>query len=115
VLDDTGNNAGATNRTEGIIAQITPAVVDGNSHFYVRLDGDNTIYDFALPNMIDIVAYRVGDSISFTYVEMKPVCMVIEIRSVIPPSVLPEPPSTTPDPPGTTTDPPGSVPGVAST
>jgi len=109
ILDDTGDNTGTTYRKDGIIAQITPAVVDGNSHFYVRLDGDNTIYDFALPNMIDIVAYRVGDAIAFSYVEMKPACLVLEIRSATPPSVLPEPPV-----PVTPVTPPGETPGGTS-
>ena len=57
----------------GTIVRITDAVMDGNTHFYVELDGSGEIYDFALPNMLGIVAYQVGDEITFTYVESDPV------------------------------------------
>ena len=71
----------------GTIKTIAQAVIDGNSHFYVTLEPGATqtetdpesgtattgnapagaIYDFALPNMIGIVTYQVGDDVSFTY------------------------------------------------
>ncbi len=54
---------------EGVIETITSAVIEGNSHFYVVLEGDDAIYDFSLPGLIEIVAYQVGDEIAFTYVE----------------------------------------------
>ena len=57
----------------GTIVRITDAVMDGNTHFYVELDGSGEIYDFALPNMLGIVTYQVGDEITFTYVEGDPV------------------------------------------
>ena len=57
----------------GTIVRITDAVMDGNTHFYVQLDGSGEVYDFALPNMLDIVTYQVGDAITFTYVEGDPV------------------------------------------
>ncbi len=53
----------------GVIASIAQAVVDGNSHFYVVLEGERTMYDFALPGLLDIVTYQVGDTISFTYLQ----------------------------------------------
>ena len=53
----------------GVIATMTQAVLDGNSHFYVTFEGDDAIYDFALPDMIAIVTYREGDEVEFSYVE----------------------------------------------
>ena len=53
----------------GVIATIAQAVVDGNSHFYVTLEGDDAIYDFALPDMLEVVTYQVGDRVSFTCAE----------------------------------------------
>ena len=44
------------------------AVLEGNSHFYVTLDGVEGIFDFALPGLIEIVGYREGDTIEFTYI-----------------------------------------------
>lgn len=57
---------------QGTINTIAQAVIDGNSHFYVTLTGDKSIYDFALPAMIQIVGYKPGDSISFSYVDSSP-------------------------------------------
>ena len=58
-------DASVTVEVSGTIATIAQAVVDGNSHFYVTLEGDETIYDFALPGLLEIVTYQPGDEISF--------------------------------------------------
>lgn len=63
----------------GTIRSMAQAVLDGNSHFYVTLDGDASIYDFALPGLLDIVSYRVGDAISFSYVDGTGAKQVYEI------------------------------------
>ncbi len=70
---------GATETIEGVIALSTEAVVDGNSHFYLMLDGNDTIFDFALPGLISIIHYQVGDSIEFTYMEGEPTATVQSI------------------------------------
>lgn len=64
---------------QGTIAHIAQAVVEGNSHFYVKLVDGKAIYDFALPGLISIVGYKEGDSISFKYVEAEPTNPVEEI------------------------------------
>lgn len=53
----------------GTIETISQAVIEGNSHFYVTLKGDEAIYDFALPAMLPIVTYQPGDKIEFSYAE----------------------------------------------
>ncbi len=53
----------------GAIRTMAQAVLEGNSHFYVTLEGDSAIYDFALPGLLGIVGYKEGDTISFTYLE----------------------------------------------
>ncbi len=66
---------------QGTIHHIAQAVVDGNSHFYVKLEGSNAIYDFALPGLIEIVGFKEGDPISFTYLEAEPTNPVESIVS----------------------------------
>ena len=61
--------SGELSTATGVISRMAQAVIESNSHFYVKLEGDDAIYDFALPNMLDIVGYAVGDTISFTYLE----------------------------------------------
>ncbi len=69
ISEDAAAEVVATTETKGTIASITQAVVDGNSHFYVTLTGDEAIYDFALPTMLPIVTYQVGDTVEFSYAE----------------------------------------------
>lgn len=67
--EDEAEDASATREVTGTIARVAQAVIDGNSHFYVTLEGDATIYDFALPDLVGIVTYQAGDEISFRCVE----------------------------------------------
>ncbi len=66
------NASGTTDvkTVKGTIRSMNQAVIEGNTHFYVTLeDEDGNIFDFALPGLLDIVGYKVGDVINFTYVE----------------------------------------------
>ena len=67
--EDEAADASSTREVTGTIARVAQAVIDGNSHFYVTLEGDATIYDFALPDLVEIVTYQAGDEISFRCVE----------------------------------------------
>ncbi len=78
VLADAGGDLGAL-EARGVIAHIAQAVVEGNSHFYVKLADGSAIYDFALPGLIEIVGYKEGDSIAFSYLEAEPTNPVQEI------------------------------------
>ena len=73
-----GSSGGAVSdaavEASGVIKTVATAVIDGNSHFYVTLEGDDKIYDFGLPGMIEIVQYAAGDAITFKYVEGDPTC-----------------------------------------
>lgn len=71
-----GSSSEETSNVEGTIATVAQAVVEGNSHFYVTLEGDDRIFDFALPGMVEIVAYGVGDSLSIDFMEGDPLCAV---------------------------------------
>ena len=67
---DTGDSTQTdVKQAKGIIATMAQAVIEGDSHYYVTLQGDSSIYDFPLPGMLEIVAYSAGDEISFTYVD----------------------------------------------
>ena len=68
-----------TQRATGTIRSIAQAVMDGNSHFYVTLEGSDAIYDFALPGLLEIVRYRVGDAIPFPSLEGPGTCPVYSL------------------------------------
>ena len=64
---------------KGTIASIATAVVEGNSHFYLMLEGDGNIYDCPLPGLIEVVGFGVGDTVELKYFESEPTCTVSEI------------------------------------
>lgn len=53
----------------GTITAVAQAVIEGNSHFYAVIDDEDVLYDFALPGLINILKYNVGDQITFTYLK----------------------------------------------
>ena len=75
----------ASTEAQGVIVNMVQAVVESNSHFYVKLEGDSKIYDFALPGLIEIVGYREGDTIRFAYLEGDP---TNPVESILEPSIL---------------------------
>lgn len=65
--DDDSGKATKTNGTAtGAISLISPVVLDGNSHYYVMLNGDGTLYDCPVANVVDIVRFKEGDSVTLT-------------------------------------------------
>lgn len=51
----------------GIIQTIAPCVIDGTTHYYVILQGKTPIFDVNVSDYVEIVRYKEGDSIHFTY------------------------------------------------
>jgi len=51
----------------GTIEKMAQAVIDGNSHFFLTIAGQDGLFDFALPGLLEVVTYNVGDQITFTY------------------------------------------------
>ncbi|MDO5328628.1 MAG: Tat pathway signal sequence [Coriobacteriia bacterium] len=68
-IEITGSNVSNGKQISGTIANMTQVVFDNNSHFLVTIAGDAHIYDFAIPGLIDIVKYKVGDQIKFHYTD----------------------------------------------
>ncbi|BBF42092.1 cell shape-determining protein [Lachnospiraceae bacterium KM106-2] len=66
--------------TSGKIAKIAQAVVDGNSHYYIMLEGDTSIYDVNVSDNIKIITYTIGDSITFSYTKGKETNSVSQIK-----------------------------------
>ncbi len=73
----------------GVISHMAQAVIEGNSHFYVKLDGSANVYDFALPGLLDIVGYKEGDTITFSYIDSEGTYVV---ESIVVPGASPDNP-----------------------
>lgn len=52
---------------KGTIKKIAEGVIDGNSHYYLLLTNSNEIFDVNVANLIEIIKYNVGDTITLTY------------------------------------------------
>ena len=78
ISSSSGNVEGMTTVT-GTIKTMAQAVIDGNTHYYITLEGDEHIYDLALPGLIEVVSYQPGDEITLQYSEDNPTSPVNEI------------------------------------
>lgn len=65
---DDGNGAKISDGSAtGTISLISPVVIDGNSHYYVMLNGDDTLYDCPVASVVDIVRHKEGDSVTLNF------------------------------------------------
>lgn len=64
-------SSGASDALEitGTISKIAQGVIDGNSHYYIMLNGSDEIFDVNIEDFISIVKYDIGSTITFTYQE----------------------------------------------
>ena len=46
------------------ITKIAQGVVDGNSHYYIMVEGSDAIFDIPVVDFIDIIRYDVGDEVT---------------------------------------------------
>ena len=51
------------------ITKIAQGVVDGNSHYYIMVEGSDAIFDIPVVDFIDIIRYDVGDEVTIGYKE----------------------------------------------
>ena len=56
------------------------AVLDGNSHFYIILEGQDQIFDVPVTEFPEIVGYDLGDQISLRYVQGDRICTVTQLE-----------------------------------
>ncbi|MCI8723313.1 MAG: CvpA family protein [Ruminococcus sp.] len=49
------------------ISRIVQGVIDGNSHYFVMLEGSDDIFDISIAEYISIIGYDVGDKVTIEY------------------------------------------------
>lgn len=59
----------AQDEAAGTIRKIAQTVVDGNSHYYILLEGSDDIYDVSVEDFMNIILYDTGDQVTFGYVQ----------------------------------------------
>ncbi len=65
---------------EGKIMKIAQGVVDGNSHYYIMIEGSDGIFDVPVVDYIDVIRYNVGDEVTVEYKEGEKTNTVLSIN-----------------------------------
>ncbi len=70
-----------TKKISGTIKRMAQGVIDGNTHYYIVLEGhDDQIFDVPITDFLGIVKYDVGDRITISYNEAEPANSVISVE-----------------------------------
>ena len=67
ISPDSGNEALTKNQAEGTIAEIRTAVLEGNTYYFLRLEGSETFYSISAAECTDVVIMNVGDPVVISY------------------------------------------------
>ncbi len=64
-------NADTLKEISGVIAALAPVVLEGNTHYYICLEGVDDVFDVDMSDekLIGVIRYREGDRISIGYTE----------------------------------------------
>lgn len=76
LLNSSGISKGQEEEVSGRIEKIVQAVKEGNSFFYIILEGRKEIFEVPISEFVQIVSYSEGDFIRFKYMTGEPVCTV---------------------------------------
>ena len=61
------------------ISRIAQGVIDGNTHYYIMLEGSDAIFDVPIVEYIDVIRYNVGDTVTIEYKEGEETNTVLSI------------------------------------
>lgn len=62
------------------VTKIAQSVVDGNSHFYLMVEGSDDIFDVPVTEFIDIIRYDVGDVLTIEYRKGEQTNTVVSVK-----------------------------------
>ncbi len=64
------------------ITKIAQGVVDGNSHYYIMVEGSDAIFDIPVMDFIDIIRYDAGDEVRIEYKEGEKSNTVLSVEGI---------------------------------
>lgn len=56
--------------------------MEGNSHYYIMVEGSDDIFDVSVVDFIDIIRYNVGDQVTIEYKEGEKSNTVLSLTGV---------------------------------
>lgn len=54
-------------QAEGTLAEIRTAVLEGNTYYFLRLEGEDVFYSISAAQCSDVVIMNVGDAVTISY------------------------------------------------
>ena len=91
VTTDGTNSALEETSVEGVVAEIRTAVLDGDSWYYVRLDGSNTFYAMAAASDRNVVILNVGDQVTIQITPSEENAAIVNALSISTGKAKPDP------------------------
>ena len=79
-VKETEGDTGEVKTITGKITKIAQAVVDGNSHYYLMLEGSDEIFDVSVADYINVIRYDVGQEVSLEYKEGDTTNTVLSVK-----------------------------------
>ena len=67
ISPEEGEEIATQNQAEGVIAEIRTAVLEGNTYYFLRLEGSETFYSISAAECTDVVIMNVGDAVTIRY------------------------------------------------
>lgn len=64
----------------GLITKIAQGVIEGNSHYYIMVEGSDEIFDVPVVDYLDIIKYEVGQEITMEYKNDEKSNIVLSIK-----------------------------------
>ena len=67
-------------KTSGIIEKISSIVQEGNTHYYIMLEGDERLFDVNVADNLEILRKEVGDRVNLEFTEGSKACEVSKVE-----------------------------------
>ena len=67
-------------KTSGIIEKISSIVQEGNTHYYIMLEGDERLFDVNVADNLEILRKEVGDRVNLEFTEGSKACVVSKVE-----------------------------------
>ncbi len=80
IIDEPLPEEKETRSIHGVISKIMPVVIDGNTHMYIMISGNDNIYDADVSQYVDVIRYSEGMDVNIEYTEDERLCRIISIK-----------------------------------
>jgi len=66
----------------GVVKRVATAVIDGNSHFFLTLEGDSNIYEATMPAVLVVLTLDPGDEVRISFWQSEAVRVIEDLEII---------------------------------